>query len=45
MMSFYKVRSEIQDIITGPKYSQGPKVIPQKYFPVDFRAFACLQEN
>ena len=26
-------------------YSQGPKVIPQKYFPLDFNAFTCLQEN
>ena len=25
-------------------YSQGPKVIPQKYFPMDFSAFTCLQD-
>ena len=27
------------------KYSKGPKVFPQKCFPVDFSAFTCLQEN
>ena len=27
------------------KYDQGPKVIPRQYFPIDFNAFTCLQEN
>ena len=25
-------------------YSQGPKVIPQKYFPKDFSAFTCYKK-
>ena len=27
------------------KYSHGPKVIAQNYFPIDFNAFSCLQET
>ena len=26
------------------KYTGGPKVMPQNYFPIDFNAFPLLQE-
>ena len=28
-----------------PRYSQGPKVIPQNQFSIDINAFSCLEES
>ena len=43
-MSLFIIKSRITDLKMYQMYSQGPKVFPQFFFPIDSNAFSSLHE-